>query len=86
VVATTVAPIRDIGNKSLFTSVCYISTSNMAPTSDMKMVVSSINDIFESNCNNCNEVRGHFLVSSMHSLRTSFMSLSECDEDYSTKA
>jgi len=58
----------------------------MAPTSDMKMVISSINDIFESNCNSCNEVRGHSLVSSIYSLRTSFMFSSECNEDYFTRA
>jgi len=57
----------------------------MAPTSNMNMVVDSIDNLFKSNCNNYNKVRGHFLASSMHSPRTLFISLSEYNKDYSTR-
>ena len=80
-----VAPIRDIGNKSLFTSAFHISTSNMTPNSEMDMVIDSVDDLFKSNCDNFNEVRGCSLTSSMHSPRTPSMSSSECDEEYSAR-
>ena len=80
-----VAPIRDIGNKSLFTSTFHNSISNIAPTSNMNMIIDSINDFFKSNCNNYDKVRGHPLVFSMHNLKSLSMSLNECNEEYLAK-
>ena len=57
----------------------------MTPTSDMDMVIDSVDDLFKSNCDNFNEVRGCSLTSSMHSPRTPSMSSSECDEEYSAR-
>jgi len=77
-----VTPIRDIGNKSLFTSTFHILTSNIASTSTMDMIVDSIDDFFKNNCDNYDEVKDHSLAFSMHSSRSLSMSLSECDEKY----
>ena len=57
----------------------------MTHTNNIDMVVNPVNDIFKNNCNNFNEVRGHSLASSIHCPRTLFLSLSECDKDYTTR-
>jgi len=57
----------------------------MAPTSNIDMVINSIDNLFKSNCDNYNEVRGHSLVSSTYSPRTPSMFSSKCNEDYLTK-
>ena len=57
----------------------------MTPTSNMDMIIDSINDLFKSNCNNYDKVRGCSLAFSTHSSRSLSMSLSECDEKYSAR-
>jgi len=54
----------------------------MAPTSNMNMVIDSINDIFKNNCENYDEVKDHSLAFSIHCPRSPFISLSKCDEEY----
>ena len=61
-----VAPIKDFGNITSFTSAIYSTTANMSLNNDTNMVIDSIDDIFDKNCDNYDKVRGHFLVLSAH--------------------
>ena len=49
------------------------------------MVIDSIDDLFKKNCNNYDEVRGHFLASSMYHPKALFLFSSNCGEDYATR-
>lgn len=49
------------------------------------MVIDLVNNLFKDNCDNYDEVKGYFLVSSMHHSRTLSLSLSNYDEDYATR-
>jgi len=49
------------------------------------MNIDIVNDLFNSGCNNYNEVRGHTMTSNTHSPRTLSIFLSKCDEDYATR-
>ena len=51
----------------------------------MNMVIDLVNDLFKDNCDNYDEVKGYFLVSSMYRSRTPSLSLSNYDEDYATR-
>ena len=51
----------------------------------MNIVIDLVNDLFKDNYNNYDEVKGYFLVSSMHHLRTLSLSSSDCNEDYATR-
>ena len=77
-----VAPIRDIGNKSLFTSVIMNLHSRMDFLPNMGM---DVNDFGSSNVNNYNNVRGYTMTSNKTASRTVSMSLSEALVDYATK-
>ena len=57
----------------------------MTSTNNIDIVINLVNDIFKNNYNNFDEVRGCFLVSSMHCFKTLSLSSSEYDEDYITR-
>jgi len=79
-----VVSIRDIGNKSFYTSASQTIASNMTLTKNINITI-NVNDLFKGNCNNYDEVRNNSLASSVHCSRTLSLSLSDCDEDYTTQ-
>ena len=80
-----VVPIRDIENKSSFTSTFHTITLSIGQTNNTNIVIDPVNDLFKNICDNFDEVRGCSLVSSTHYPRTPSLFLSECDEDYATR-
>ena len=80
-----VAPIREIGNITSSTSVLWFTTLNIFPTNDVNMVIDSIDNFFEKNCDNYDKVRDHSLVSSIYCPRTLSLSSSNYDKDYATR-
>jgi len=76
-----VVPIRDFGNKSLFTLATHTSMFNITPSGDMDMVINNVIDLFKNNCNNYNEVRDHTIASNTQSPRTLSMFSSDCNKN-----
>ena len=58
--------IRDFGNITTSTLAIHSATDNISSNNNSKMVVDSINNIFENTCNNYDEVRGCSLALSAH--------------------
>jgi len=56
-----VAPIRELGNITLFTATTCSTTSNMASIQDIDMVVDPLDNLFDIG-NNFDKVRGYSLV------------------------
>jgi len=72
-----VVPIRDIKNKSSFTSTFHTITLSMGQTNNTDIVIDPVNDLFKNICDNFDEVRGHSLVSSTHYPKTPSLFLSD---------
>ena len=79
-----VIPIRD---KFLSISAIYTSISNMIHTSNINMTSDIVNNILksESGYNNYNEMRGHTMISNIHSFGALSMFSSKYDEEYTTR-
>jgi len=57
----------------------------MTLTNNTDMNIDIVNNLFNSDCNNYNEVRGYTMTSNTHSSRTISISSSKCNEDYATR-
>jgi len=77
-----VVPLRDIGNKFLFTSTTMNSYSNITLPSNMGM---DIDNFISRNVDNYDDVRGHTITPNKTTSRTVFMSLSETSVNYATR-
>jgi len=77
-----IVPIRDIENKSFSTLATINSYSIMTLPANMGM---NINNIFCSNADNYDDVRGHTMTSYKPSSRTVSMFLSKASVDYATR-
>jgi len=76
-----VAPIRELGNITLSTTVTHSATNNMTPIQDNDIVVDPF-DNFLGIGDKFDEMRGRSLVLSAHRPRFPPISLSEYDEKY----
>ena len=77
-----VVPIRDTGNKSLFTSAITNLHLRMDFPSNMGM---DVDNFGSNNVDNYNDIRGHTMTSNKTSSRTISMFLSEVLMDYATR-
>jgi len=77
-----VTPLRDIGNKLLFTSVFMNSHSSMDLLSNMGM---DIDDFVSKNVDNYDDMKGYSMTSNKTASRTILMFSSKVSVDYATR-